>query len=729
MAYEVHILFEGYSKTTEEGMIANCSCTLIKGNKLVIVDTMTPWDKSLIVEKLNSLGVACDDIDYVSYKQHILETDPQRIQQIIERALEDASWVMKKYASSHPRSDALDGRRKVTMLSSVIHSETSATLQQFWRAIDIWNTNPHVVNRRLCGAISMFTGKLLDQHENLVSKIRAACVEVNSSTTNVEIMQILHLAGINIHITSDLYDNGIYIMIKKLMPRNSDKFNECLELFHAPDKLQNEVLFVGLKDEAEGPTLIPCFPYSFSYVEGKTEIHLKYRTDNEFESASKDWLKLQLFPKIIKWAESAVMSSEDSGLVKSLGLVDIVKYNQLYQHLKKKYGPEMVKIWPENTDPLKFVYEDVAIATYLLLLWEQERIDKGTPDVYQTFVDLGCGNGLLVHILTSEGHRGVGLDVRKRAIWDVYPSTTKLEVRSIVPSAESLFPDTDWLIGNHSDELTPWIPVIAARSSYNCRFFLLPCCSYEFNGQKYQRTDSSRSQYEDYLEYIHQLCISCGYVTKTDRLKIPSTKRICFVGCDRNFSPEDYERIDKGIQSLIDSTVSTGEQSQGSVNCRNSNWSQDFKPRENIERVRNCTQLDKVLIQDIVSTIAKELLSKKDPTVINVNNEEKSWNKGGLINIGDLVTVIPNEKLKKLKNECGGLQTLLKNNGNIFLVKQGQVQLKMPSVQIQKRKVRPSYKNRQNFNIEAMKKQKPCWFNINHPDGCPLSENDCLYKH
>lgn len=33
-----------------------------------------------------------------SYKQHILETDPQRIKQIIERALEDASWVMKKYA-------------------------------------------------------------------------------------------------------------------------------------------------------------------------------------------------------------------------------------------------------------------------------------------------------------------------------------------------------------------------------------------------------------------------------------------------------------------------------------------------------------------------------------------------------------------------------------------------------------------------------------------------------
>jgi tRNASer (uridine44-2'-O)-methyltransferase len=88
----------------------------------------------------------------------------------------------------------------------------------------------------------------------------------------------------------------------------------------------------------------------------------------------------------------------------------------------------LLQIWPENTDPLKFVYEDVAIATYLLLLWEEERLQRGTPDVYQTFVDLGCGNGLLVHILNSEGHQGVGLDVRKRKIWDLYPSHTKLQV-------------------------------------------------------------------------------------------------------------------------------------------------------------------------------------------------------------------------------------------------------------------------------------------------------------
>ena len=31
----------------------------------------------------------------------------------------------------------------------------------------------------------------------------------------------------------------------------------------------------------------------------------------------------------------------------------------------------------------------------------------------QTFVDLGCGNGFLVHILTSEGYRGYGIDLNE----------------------------------------------------------------------------------------------------------------------------------------------------------------------------------------------------------------------------------------------------------------------------------------------------------------------------
>lgn len=70
------------------------------------------------------------------------------------------------------------------------------------------------------------------------------------------------------------------------------------------------------------------------------------------------------------------------------------------------------------------MYEDVAIATYLLLLWEED-----VTNTKKSFVDLGCGNGLLVYILTKEGHIGLGIDVRKRKIWDMYPSNVILKVR------------------------------------------------------------------------------------------------------------------------------------------------------------------------------------------------------------------------------------------------------------------------------------------------------------
>lgn len=35
----------------------------------------------------------------------------------------------------------------------------------------------------------------------------------------------------------------------------------------------------------------------------------------------------------------------------------------------------------------------------------------------QTFVDLGCGNGLLTFLLVSEGYEGYGIDIADRKIW------------------------------------------------------------------------------------------------------------------------------------------------------------------------------------------------------------------------------------------------------------------------------------------------------------------------
>ena len=56
---------------------------------------------------------------------------------------------------------------------------------------------------------------------------------------------------------------------------------------------------------------------------------------------------------------------------------------------------------------------------------------------------------------------------------------------------ENHFENVDWILGNHTDELTPWIPVIAARSKAN--FWLLPCCFFDFFS-KWNNDGKSSSQ-------------------------------------------------------------------------------------------------------------------------------------------------------------------------------------------------------------------------------------------
>ncbi|GLV32377.1 uncharacterized protein CBL_00914 [Carabus blaptoides fortunei] len=235
-------------------------------------------------------------------------------------------------------------------------------------------------------------------------------------------------------------------IVKKYMNANmkSKKCVECVIL----DKENNIATFIAISDCTK-IALSPNFAFDIELDKGK----LMKISVNDIEIAEEKasaWLADILFPKLLAWTEI-----RDTPVQKSLALIAVDKYCQLYQDLKLKYGENIVKNWPENTDPLKFVYEDVAIATYLLLLWQRNSPRK------QRFVDLGCGNGLLVHILSQEGHIGYGVDVRARKIWSMYPDTTVLKIQTIIPSSECLFPETDWLIGNHSDELTPWIPLRA----------------------------------------------------------------------------------------------------------------------------------------------------------------------------------------------------------------------------------------------------------------------------
>ncbi|XP_038207969.1 metallo-beta-lactamase domain-containing protein 1 isoform X4 [Zerene cesonia] len=63
---EVVVLHDGYSFVNNDGeMIANCSCTLIKGPHNIIIDTMTPWDSEVILTALKEHQITPDDINFV----------------------------------------------------------------------------------------------------------------------------------------------------------------------------------------------------------------------------------------------------------------------------------------------------------------------------------------------------------------------------------------------------------------------------------------------------------------------------------------------------------------------------------------------------------------------------------------------------------------------------------------------------------------------------------------
>ncbi|KAF9297084.1 tRNA methyltransferase 44 [Linnemannia elongata] len=250
----------------------------------------------------------------------------------------------------------------------------------------------------------------------------------------------------------------------------------------------------------------------------------------------------ELFKKLYKWGNNTT-----KGFTKSRVQHDVMVpkelYLKTYARMKETHAQKWVKSWPERTDPTKFVFEDIAIAAWLVALWELERepavavvdevgSDKATKKK-QTFVDLGCGNGLLTHILNEEGHKGKGVDIVSRKVWDIYGHNTELKAETLIPN-ETVYEDVDWIIGNHADELAPWVPIIASRSKPLTRFVVIPCCFFDLNGSRYQFAEGAPDgKYKAYQGYISRVIDTCEYELQTEVLRIPSTKNIALVGMSR----------------------------------------------------------------------------------------------------------------------------------------------------------------------------------------------------
>jgi hypothetical protein len=67
--------------------------------------------------------------------------------------------------------------------------------------------------------------------------------------------------------------------------------------------------------------------------------------------------------------------------------------------------------------------------------------------------------------------------------------------------------------------------VVCFRSKYTSRYFVLPCCHYDFDC-KFSGKKQGLSNYRTYLNFVKEIGEVCGFKVEEDTLRIPSTKRV-----------------------------------------------------------------------------------------------------------------------------------------------------------------------------------------------------------
>lgn len=427
----------------------------------------------------------------------------------------------------------------------------------------------------------------------------------------------------------------------------------------------------------------------------------------------------------------------------TLRCIDKSRYATVYNDIKNKIGKHLVETWPECTDPEKYVYEDVAIATYLILLTDEEnkhrQVKIEPKDI--TFLDAGCGNALFGWILAQQGYNYIGIDVVRRKIWDRWLESIPEGVNFILSekpltdleSFKSEFgnENINWIIGNHSDELTPWLSVLA--KTLNCNFLLIPCCSFDFNGKKFDKQQPNFKDYStsihrppcnsthfQYLAYVKSIALElCGFDRfDEDILRIPSTKRHAFIGRNNIHNPE------------------SGKNSENNQKIENNEKSDNIKNPETAEKTKFPPskpfkfKLDYTIAapsgddnpklpshdwrEEIQNRVANHLLRN-----VPINNAESApWNRGEVTTLKDIIKECAlQDKLAEIKSVKGGLKALLLHNSQLFRVERAQLSIRnWPEDNSKRRKIQHL-------------KTKNCWFHEFHSQGCPLSEQECCFRH
>jgi len=310
------------------------------------------------------------------------------------------------------------------------------------------------------------------------------------------------------------------------------------------------------------------------------------------------------------------------------------KLQNTYTRLKIKYAKTLITDWVEHTDPTKHVFEDLGIAAFLIELWRDiygitpsEESAEGTKESEKTrrdehsfpgFVDIGCGNGVLVSVLLQEGYSGWGFDARRRSTWETVPIAVRTKVKELIlvprvlqplvdgtdlispevtapPFHNGVFPTGTFIISNHADELTPWTPLLAYLS--DSPFIAIPCCSHNLAGARCRfnvappttsnaqststtsittsagpgpatgslarpnTTGKQQSAYQGLVAYTAKLAIEMGFAVQKEMLRIPSTRNTAIVGKLRHLGDEgslecvDQSDKERRVRAVVEREV------------------------------------------------------------------------------------------------------------------------------------------------------------------------------
>jgi len=386
-------------------------------------------------------------------------------------------------------------------------------------------------------------------------------------------------------------------MVRTLIPRNAlrdkpldqscliyDRSSPADEDCHDDDGIKKTlvVYFPHVISKAEMPFYHPevrgiAFLYEWAVADSTGSVSISY---SFFDEGDRSVVKLartayQLLKVIIKHGEGRASGYQKR--VQHDVLVPQARVQNTYATLKQKYARRLIETWAEVTDPEKHVFEDLSIAAFLIELWA----DMYSQSSFPGFVDIGCGNGLLVYILTQEGFSGWGFDARRRKSWARY---TTMQSQSSISTSEKCtleqlvllpppvskarlpdiagddfsedivhdgrFPEGTFIISNHADELTPWTPVLATIS--NCPFMMIPCCSHDFTGSKFRAPPpkdktKAESSYGSLVQWVAEIARDCGWEVEQEMLRIPSTRNTALIGrrrtADDTLSTPDIEAI------------------------------------------------------------------------------------------------------------------------------------------------------------------------------------------